>query len=128
MRIEHVALCVKNLERSREFFEKYFAARSSGLYCNPKTGFSSYFLSFEDGARLELMSYSDIADVREKNAHTVGYAHIAFSVGSRDNVISLTERLRADGCRVVSEARITGDGYFESVVADLEGNLIEITV
>lgn len=128
MRIEHVALCVRDLERSREFFEKYFAARSSGLYCNPKTGFSSYFLNFEDGARLELMSYSDIADVREKSAHTMGYAHIAFSVGSRGNVLSLTERLCADGCRIASEPRITGDGYFESVIADYEGNLIEITV
>lgn len=128
MRIEHVALCVRDLERSREFFEKYFTVRSSGLYYNPKTGFSSYFLSFEDDARLELMSYSDIADVREKSAHTMGYAHIAFSVGSRGNVLSLTERLRADGCRIASEPRITGDGYFESVIADPEGNLIEITV
>lgn len=128
MRIEHVALCVRDLERSREFFEKYFAARSSGLYFNPQTGFSSYFLNFEDGSRLELMSYSDIADVREKNVHTAGYAHIAFSVGSRGNVLSLTEQLRGDGYRIVSEARITGDGYFESVIADPEGNLIEITV
>ena len=128
MRIEHVALCVKNLECSREFFEKYFAARSSGLYCNPKTGFSSYFLSFEDGTRLELMSYSDIADVRGKNAHTMGYAHIAFSVGSRGEVNALTERLKEDGFCIVGEPRVTGDGYFESVVADLEGNLIEITV
>lgn len=128
MRIEHVALCVKNLERSREFFEKYFAARSSGLYCNPKTGFSSYFLSFEDGARLELMNYSDTADDREKGAHTAGYAHIAFSVGSRESVVSLTERLRADGYRIVGEPRTTGDGYFESVIADPEDNLIEITV
>lgn len=128
MKITHIALCAKDLERERDFFMKYFAAVSNEKYRNPKTGFSSYFLIFEDGARLELMSYSDITDVREKNAHTMGYAHIAFSVGSRGNVLSLTERLRADGCRIVSEPRITGDGYFESVIADPEGNLIEITV
>lgn len=128
MKITHIALCVKELERERDFFVKYFAAVSNEKYHNPKTGFSSYFLSFEDGARLELMNYFDTADIREKSAHTMGYAHIAFSVGSRGNVLSLTERLRADGCRIVSEPRITGDGYFESVIADPEGNLIEITV
>lgn len=128
MKITHIALCVKELERERDFFVKYFAAVSNEKYHNPKTGFSSYFLSFEDGAWLELMNYFDTADIREKSAHTMGYAHIAFSVGSRGNVLSLTERLRADGCRIVSEPRITGDGYFESVIADPEGNLIEITV
>lgn len=128
MKITHIALCVKELERERDFFMKYFAAASNEKYRNPKTGFSSYFLNFDDGARLELMSYSDTADIRERNAHTAGYAHIAISVGSRENVISLTERLRTDGYRIVGEPRITGDGYFESVIADPEGNFIEITV
>lgn len=126
MKIEHIALYVKDIERARNFFVKYFAAVSNDLYRNPKTGFSSYFLRFGDGARLELMHRSDIAERSEQPA--AGYAHIAFSVGSRENVISLTERLRVDGYRVVGEPRTTGDGCFESVISDPEGNLIEITV
>lgn len=126
MKIEHIALYVKDIERARNFFVKYFAAVSNDLYRNPKTGFSSYFLRFGDGARLELMYRSDIAERSEQPA--AGYAHIAFSVGSRENVISLTERLRVDGYRVVGEPRTTGDGCFESVISDPEGNLIEITV
>lgn len=128
MKITHIALCVKDLDREREFFVKYFAATSNDKYQNPKTGFSSYFLSFEDGARLELMSYSDTSVISDGNAHAAGYAHIAISVGSRENVITLTERLRADGYHIAGEPRTTGDGYFESVIADSEGNLIEITV
>ncbi len=126
MRIEHIALYVNDLERAREFFVKYFGALSNELYHNPKTGFSSYFLSFEDGARLELMHRPDVSE--NGGGLKTGYAHIAFSVGSRENVNSLTERLRADGYRIVSEPRTTGDGYYESCTADIEGNLIEITV
>lgn len=125
MKIEHIALYVSDLERAREFFEKYFKAVSNDLYHNPKTRFSSYFLSFEDGARLEIMHRPDVS---EKNAEPgLGFAHIAFSVGSRENVNSLTERLRADGFRIISEPRVTGDGYYESCIADFDGNIIEIT-
>lgn len=126
MKIDHIALYVKDIERSREFFEKYFAAVSNDLYHNPKTGFSSYFLSFEDGARLEIMHRADVPE----NGGTLktGYAHIAFSAGSRESVNELTERLRADGFPIISEPRVTGDGYFESCIADHEGNFIEITI
>lgn len=126
MRIEHIALYVDDLERARDFFSKYFGAVSNDLYHNSKTGFSSYFLSFEDGARLELMHRPEISE--SPRAAERGYAHMAFSTGSRESVISLTERLRADGLRIVSEPRVTGDGYFESCVEDPEGDLIEITV
>lgn len=125
MKIEHTALYVSDLERAREFFAKYFEAVSNDLYHNPKTGFSSYFLSFESGARLEIMHRPDVSEqIAEPK---LGYAHIAFSVGSRENVNALTERLRADGFRIISEPRVTGDGYYESCIADSEGNLIEIT-
>lgn len=125
MKIEHTALYVSDLERAREFFTKYFGAVSNELYHNPKTGFSSYFLSFESGGRLEIMHRPDVS---EKNAEPrLGYAHIAFSVGSRENVNSLTKRLRADGFRIISEPRVTGDGYYESCIADYDGNVIEIT-
>lgn len=125
MKIEHTALYVSDLERAREYFTKYFEAVSNDLYHNPKTGFSSYFLSFESGARLEIMHRPEVS---EKNAEPkLGYAHIAFSVGSREIVNSLTERLRADGFRIISEPRVTGDGYYESCIADFDGNIIEIT-
>lgn len=125
MKIEHTALYVSDLERAREFFTKYFGAVSNELYHNPNTGFSSYFLSFESGGRLEIMHRPDVS---EKSAEPrLGYAHIAFSVGSRENVNSLTERLRADGFRIISEPRVTGDGYYESCIADYDGNVIEIT-
>lgn len=125
MKIEHTALYVSDLERAREFFTKYFEAVSNELYHNPKTGFSSYFLSFDGGTRLEIMHRPDVS---EKNAEPgLGYAHIAFSVGCRENVNALTERLRADGFRIISEPRVTGDGYYESCIADFDGNIIEIT-
>lgn len=126
MIIEHIALYVSNLERARNFFVKYFNAEPSELYHNTKTEFKSYFLSFDGGARLEIMHRPDVS---EKSVELgLGYAHIAFSVGSRENVDALTERLRADGYRIAGEPRVTGDGYYESVTADPDGNLIEITV
>lgn len=127
MRIEHLALYVKNLERARTFFVRYFGAESGPEYHNPGTGFRSYFLSFEDGARLEIMWKPRLT----RGYHTVsetGYDHIAFSVGSREAVDALTQRLWTDGYQVRSRPRTTGDGYYESCIVDLEGNEIEITV
>lgn len=126
MKIEHTALYVSDLERARDFFVKYFNAVSSELYHNAKTNFTSYFLSFDGGARLEIMRRPDVSEKSVKPK--LGYAHIAFSVGSRENVDALTGRLRADGYRIAGEPRVTGDGYYESVIADPDGNLIEITV
>lgn len=127
MRIEHIALYVDNLEATRDFFTTYFNAESNALYHNAKTGFCSYFLSFEDGARLEIMNKPDIADMGNKTSR-MGYAHIAFSVGSDEKVNQLTDELRANGYTVSSESRTTGDGYYESCILDLEGNQIEITI
>lgn len=127
MRIGHVAVYVKDLEGARRFFEKYFQAASGEMYHNKNTGFRSYFLSFEGGARLELMSRPDMADMEKQPART-GFAHVAFSVGSAEQVDSLTGRLKADGFQVISGPRVTGDGYYESCVLDMEGNQIEITV
>lgn len=127
MKIEHVALYVDNLEAARDFFITYFNAKGNNLYHNTKTGFHSYFLSFEDGTRLEIMKKPNIADMGNKSSR-LGYAHIAFSVGSVDNVNKLTEKLRLNGYTVSSEPRTTGDGYYESCILDLEGNQIEITV
>ena len=126
MRIEHVAMYVNDLEAARNFFVTHLGGKSNDGYHNPRTGFSSYFISFDDGARLELMNKSVMDDL-EKPLNRTGYAHIAFSVGSKEKVDALTEKLRAAGYEVVSGPRTTGDGYYESCIVAIEGNQIEIT-
>lgn len=127
MRIEHVAMYVNDLEAAKEFFVKYLNGVSGDRYHNERTGFSSYFLTFEDGARLEIMNKPELTD-DVKELQRTGYIHIAFSVGSREKVDELTRRMAADGYEVVSGPRTTGDGYYESCVVGIEGNQIEITV
>mgnify|MGYP000093443227 FL=1 len=127
MKIEHIALYVKDLETARSFFVKYLGAKSNEGYHNLKTGFRSYFLSFGDGARLEIMNNPEMLDFPKKFART-GYAHIAFSVGSKEKVDALTAELKADRYEVVNGPRTTGDGYYESCIIAIEGNQIEITV
>lgn len=127
MKIEHVAVYVNDLEKVRNFFMKYLGATSNDGYYNPQTNFRSYFLSFDNGARLEIMNKPGMSDL-PKNLSRTGYAHIAFSVGSKEKVDDLTAVLRADGYEVVSGPRTTGDGYYESCIVDIEQNQIEITI
>jgi lactoylglutathione lyase len=126
MKIEHIAMYVKDIEAAREFFVKYLGGTSNDGYQNNTTDFQSYFISFDDGARLELMTRPELADL-EKPLNRTGYIHIAFSVGSKEAVDTLTDRLKEDGFEVVSGPRTTGDGYYESCIAIIEGNQIEIT-
>ena len=127
MKIEHVALYVNNLEKCKDFFLKYFNGKSNNGYHNKITNFRSYFITFEDGTRLELMNKPEIID-DEKSLTRTGFVHIAFSVGSKENVDTLTERLSNDGFKVISGPRTTGDGYYESCILGIEDNQIEITV
>lgn len=127
MKIEHIALYVNDLEEARKFFIKYLGAKSNDGYHNLKTNFRSYFLSFDDGARLELMNKPEMPD-QPKNLARTGYAHIAFSVGGKEKVDALTTRLKDGGYDVISGPRITEDGYYESCIVVIEGNQIEITV
>jgi len=127
MRIEHIAMYVNDLESARDFFVRYFNATSNDGYHNKTTDFRSYFLSFDDGARLEIMKKPVMED-DEKTINRTGYIHIAFSVGSKEAVDGLTRRLKADGYEVISGPRTTGDGYYESCIVGIEGNQIEITV
>ena len=126
MNIEHIAMYVTDLEKTKDFFVKYFDAKSGELYHNKKTEFRSYFLSFDGGARLEIMSRPQMQQKEEIRNHT-GYSHIAFRLGSKAAVDKLTEKMRADGYTVVSGPRTTGDGYYESCIIGIEGNQIEIT-
>lgn len=127
MRINHVAMYVKDLDNAKHFFTTYFDATAGEMYVNPKTGFSSYFLSFDDGARLEIMCRPDMVD-EDKPLYRTGYNHVAFSVGSRERVDELTARLHNDGYQIVSGPRTTGDGYYESCMVAIEWNLVEITI
>lgn len=127
MRIEHIALYVNELEKARDFFVTYFGAVSNEGYHNPNTDFRSYFLTFQDGSRLEIMTKPDLTDSGDF-LNRFGYAHIAFSVGSKDAVDTLTDKLKQDGYAVLSGPRTTGDGYYESCILGFEGNQIEITV
>ena len=127
MKIDHIALYVNDLEGAKDFFATYFEAESNEGYHNPKTDFRSYFLTFEDGARLEIMTKPDLTDSGDF-LNRFGYAHIAFSAGSKEAVDSLTLRLKEDGYNIISGPRTTGDGYYESCIIGFEGNLIEITV
>ena len=126
MRIEHVAMFVNDPEGAKDFFVRFLNGKANDGYRNDSTGFSSYFISFEDGARLEIMHKPDLS-AGVKTEH-FGYSHIAFSLGSKEKVDELTERIRAAGYEVVSGPRTTGDGYYESCCAVIEGNRIELTV
>ncbi len=127
MKIEHIAMYVNDLESAREFFVKYLDAVPNDGYHNPKNDFRSYFLSFDDGARLEIMNKPQMEDGAKPLART-GYIHIAFSLGSKERVDFLTQQMKNDGYEVVSGPRTTGDGYYESCVIGIEGNQIELTV
>ena len=127
VKIDHVALYVNDLEGAKVFFETYFQAASNEGYHNKRTDFRSYFLTFSDGSRLELMTKPDLTDSGNL-LDRFGYAHIAFSVGSREAVNELTEQLKAGGYPALSGPRTTGDGYYESCVLGFGGNILEITV
>jgi len=127
MTIDHVAMYVNDLEAAKDFFTTYPGASSNDIYPNKTTNFKSYFLSFDDHARLELMTRPGMSDP-EKDLARTGFIHVAFNAGSKEAVDALTQRLKDDGYKVVSGPRATGDGYYESCVVALEGNQIEMTV
>ena len=128
MRIEHVAMWVRDLEKMKAFYSINFKMKSGEIYVNEKKGFSSYFLSFESGARLELMHRPDILESGISRNLLMGLNHLAISVGSKEKVDELTNFLREKGIQIIGEPRTTVDGYYESVIADPEGNLVEITI
>ena len=129
MKIEHIAIWGRDLERMKAFYETYFEGKSNELYHNPKKQFSSYFISFSQGCRLELMhSPAFLPILSEMDKETIGLAHFAISVGTKERVDKLTAKLKVDGYAVVGLPRTTGDGYYESVVLDPENNRIEITI
>ncbi len=129
MRIEHLAMWVKDLEKQKAFYEKYFQARASEKYINHQKNFQSYFMSFDSGSRLELMHKPEIpASSNDTFAQNIGLIHFAVSVGSKEKVDQLTTELKQSGFKILDGPRTTGDGYYESVILDPEGNRIEIAI
>ncbi len=125
MKINHIALYVEDLERMKTFYEKYFNATSNNMYHNPETGLKTYFLSFDNGCRMEIMTRENLNDI-PKETNNTGYIHVAFSAGSKDEVDKLTAQLGNDGYKILSQPRTTGDGYYESCILDPENNQVEI--
>ena len=127
MKIDHIALYVNDLEGAKTFFLTYFEAKANEGYHNSRTDFRSYFLTFADGSRLEIMTKPDLTDSGDL-LNRFGYAHLAFATGSKEAVDTLTNKLNAAGYPTISGPRTTGDGYYESCILGFEGNIIEITV
>lgn len=125
MTVDHIAIYVGNLEAAKNFYVKYFNAVHNNKYHNPKTSLETYFLSFDSGARLEIMSRPNLAAAPTTPLRR-GIIHLAFKLGSRELVDAKVEQLRTDGYNIISNPRITGDGYYEACVSDNEGNFIEI--
>ena len=129
MKVEHIAIWTKDIEGLRQFYEKYFYASSNEKYTNSEKGFSSYFLSFDSGARLEIMQMSSVPETaNDPYKQFTGLIHITISVGSAEKVDTLTANLAENGYEVLDSPRETGDGYYESTVLDPENNRIEVTV
>lgn len=125
--IDHAALYARDLEATKQFFIRFFSAKVGEMYHNPRTGFRSYFLTFEDGSRLEIMSRPEVSTPSEAPC-PAGYNHLSFSVGSQEEVDRFTALLKAEGFPVVDGPRTTGDGFYESCILGPEGLRIEITV
>jgi len=124
MKIHHIAIWTASLEEMKQFYCTYFNGISNQKYINLTKGFESYFIHFDDGVSLELMRRKDVT--HQSESEYLGYCHLAFSIGSKAELIELTERLRKDSYQIVGEPRVTGDGYFESVVLDVDGNRVEL--
>ena len=125
MKLEHVALYVEDLEAMKAFYVRNFGAIANNQYHNPRTGLRTYFLSFDGGARLEIMQRPGMSP-KASGEHVLGYTHISFNLGSVEKVDELTKALQENGSPLLNGPRMTGDGYYESVLMDPEGNLIEL--
>lgn len=129
MKIEHLAIWTSDLEKMKDFYVYYFAGKAGNLYHNAGKNFSSYFITFSEGCRLELMHKPEIAALSQSlHAEHKGLMHMAISTGSKESVDAITNALSADGHNITSWPRTTGDGYYESVIKDPEGNIVEITI
>ena len=128
MKLEHIAIWTDNVELLRNYYVSFFEGQSNEMYINPKTQFQSYFISFESGARLEIMSMPNIPDNANDtiNAQHKGIIHIAFSVATKQEVDAKAALLQANGFELLNGPRVTGDGYYEFVTLDPDKNRLEV--
>jgi len=128
MKLEHIAIWTDNIELLRNYYVSFFEGQSNEMYINPKTQFQSYFISFESGARLEIMSMPNIPDNANDtiNAQHKGIIHIAFSVATKQEVDAKAALLQANGFELLNGPRVTGDGYYEFVTLDPDMNRLEV--
>jgi lactoylglutathione lyase len=130
MKISHLAIWTNDLERLRDFYCTWFCAKSNKKYVNQVKQFSSYFLTFEEGGcSIELMNKPNLENtIFPELKIATGLAHFAFSVGSKEAVDLLTIQLSEAGYKIQGEPRLSGDGFYESAIADPDGNIVEITI
>ncbi|MCL1937516.1 MAG: VOC family protein [Candidatus Azobacteroides sp.] len=126
MKIEHIAIWTKDLERLRDYYVRFFNGKSNQKYLNPKTQFESYFISFESGCRLELTTIPELEERSNNKLNYKGIAHFAFEVKSKLEVDAKAKELKNAGFPIVKGPRITGDGYYEFETIDIDGNRIEV--
>lgn len=124
--IHHIAIWTNDLERQRVFYETYFGGQAGPKYTNTARGFESYFLTFKEGATLEIMTQNNLKSSEQSSMPSIGLAHMAFAVPTKDAVDTLTQRMRMAGIEVLKDPRTTGDGAYESELKDHDGNVIEI--
>lgn len=125
--ISHVALWTRDLEVIARFWSSFFGAEVGEIYeSRRRPGFRSRFLTLGDGPAFEIMEgpWVEPADPAEER---IGLAHVALSLGSEQAVDAMAARAEAEGI-LVAKPRWTGDGFYEAVVRDPDGNLIEITI
>lgn len=90
MRIHHIAIWTFRLEEMKKFYIRYFKGTSNEKYVNPQKGFESYFIRFDCGADLELMSRTDVQNT-PIGENRLGLTHFAFALDSKEEVLELTE-------------------------------------
>ena len=129
MILEHVAIWTDNLEELKRYYIKYFGATANEKYTNEESQFQSYFLTFKSGARLELMTMPGIPDNSNDRvfAQHKGIIHLAFGVNTMQEVNEKAQQLHANGFKILSGPRKTGDGYYEFETLDPDNNRIEVT-
>lgn len=124
MKVEHIGIWVTDIEKMKAFYETYFNAKASQLYHNKTTGFRSYFMELAEGCRVELTTKQHLSN---RISESLGYTHLAIAVGDKAKVDEMTAEFVAAGFPLLNGPRVTGDGYYEAVIQDPEGNLIELT-
>lgn len=125
MKVDHIAIYVRNLEDAKNFYVKYFNAKPNNKYHNPKTLLETYFLSFDSDTRIEIMTRPNLKDMSVE-PFRAGLIHLAFKLGSKELVNAKVEQLKLDGYQIITTPRTSGDGYYEACISDGEGNFIEI--